>query len=172
MTDAVETSELDDSIFGDDVDIDDIPDNPNHLPEDIYVCRISKAVMKPTNAGDKVGLTLTYQIIEGPYSSSFPFTEWLWIPKVEKGVELTVEEIRANSRLKNHFISAGFGADEIRGKKPRDLIGKVLKVKTRNKMDKDKNERINISNVMAAEDGHVSGSDEGLDVFSKSADDI
>src|SRR5690349_19354591 len=105
MSDMVETEELDDNIFGGSIDIDEIPDNPNHLPEGTYTCRITKAVLKKTNAGDKVGLTLTYQIQDGEYKTMFPFTEWLWVPTSPSGDDgtWTFEETRAQSRLKKRY---------------------------------------------------------------------
>lgn len=144
---------LDESIFDDDIDVDAIPDNPNHLPEDTYLCRITKAVLKLTAKKDKIGLTLTYQITEGKYAVMFPFTEWLWCPRKPKDAgpdfEWSPEEIRANSRLKKHFEAAGFGADEYRKTKPSELIGKYILVRTKNKKDSDDMERVNVAGVLS-----------------------
>jgi hypothetical protein len=164
---------LDESIFDDDIDVDEIPDNPNHLPEDTYTCRIIKADLKPTKNGDKIGLTLNYQITEGPYSTAFPITEWLWCPRkprkedgsVDKDYEWTPEETRANSRLKKHFLAAGYGIDEVRKTKPSELIGKYIKVRTKNKTDDSGMERVNVAGVLAVSSG------DGLDEFAGKNDD-
>jgi len=173
MSDAVETGEITGSIFDDDIEVDEIPDNPNHLPEDVYTCRISNAKLKLTANKDKVGLTIWYQITEGDYASSFPFTEWLWCPrrkKDEKGnpVPYTVEETRANSKLKKRYEAFGIPADEFRTTRPENLIGLYVKVKTKNRQQDDQ-ERINVSMIMPV-DGGTEGSDEGMDVFSPKDD--
>lgn len=173
MSDAVETEEITGSIFDDDIDVDEIPDNPNHLPEDVYTCRIANAVLKLTAKKDKVGLTISYQISEGDYSSSFPFTEWLWCPRKRKDengevIPFTVEETRANSKLKKRYESFGIGADEFKTTKPKDLIGIYVKVRTKNRTQDD-NERINVVQVLPVDDD-VQGSAEGMDVFSPKDD--
>lgn len=170
MSDAVETEEITGSIFDDDIDVDEIPDNPNHLPEDVYTCRVTNAVMKLTKNKDKVGLTVTYQITQGPYSSAFPFTEWLHCPRRQKDedgnpIPFTVEETRANSRLKKRYEALGIPADEFAKTQPKDLVGLYVKVKTRNQTQDDM-ERINVRMVMPVDDGEdVEGSDEGASVF-------
>lgn len=165
-----------DAIFGGNIDLDEIPDDPNYLPEDVYTCRITKAVAKATANGDKVGLTITYQITEGEYSSAFPFTEWLQIPQIPRKKDgsltrpLTVEEKKQFSRLKNHFTAYGFGADEILSVKPDALIGRYAKVKTSNKKQDDGTTRISIRAVMSVDEG-IEGSDDGMNVFTSDKDD-
>lgn len=161
---------MDEDIFGDDVDIDDIPDNPNHLPEDTYICRITKAEMRPTkNNAQKIGLTITYQIDEGEYASAWPFTEWLEV--VRKKVEdCNPDEKKAYSRMKKHFKAWGYPADSFKGVKPADLVGKYCKVRTRNKKDKDDPtiERINVTGVFLVDDS----SGESLNDFTEDDNDI
>jgi len=172
MTDAVETDELTGSIFDADIDVDEIPDNPNHLPEGVYTCRISNTKLKLTANKDKVGLTIWYQISEGDYSGAFPFTEWLWCPRKQKDsngdpIPFTVEEIRANSKLKKRYEAFGIAADEFAAIKPKDLIGLYVQVQTKNRTQKSESgdqERINVYAVSPVSD-EVTGSEEGLGVF-------
>jgi hypothetical protein len=173
MTDVTETEEITGSIFDDEIDVDEIPDNPNHLPEDVYTCRISNAVLKPTAKKDKIGLTISYQISEGDYASSFPFTEWLWCPRRQRDeagelIPFTVEETRANSKLKKRYTAFGIGADEFKTTGPKDLIGLYVKVRTKN-VTQDDNERIKVVQVLPVGDDEP-GSDEGMDVFSPKDD--
>lgn len=159
---------MNDDIFGADIDIDEIPDNPNYIPDDVYLARVTKSVMKPTNAKDKVGITISYQIIEGDYSSAFPINEWLQVPQIAKGEKPTVDDMRMLSKIKLRVISFGFGVDELKGLKPRDYIGREVKIKTVNRKDKQSDEmRPNIHSTMPA-----TGSAEGMDVFGKPSEDI
>lgn len=166
--------DLDGALFDDSLEIDEIPDNPNHLPDDVYTCQVMNAELKLTANKDKVGITLKYQIVDGPYSTAFPFTEWLWVPRAKKDPEtgklipFTVDEQRANSRLKKHFIAAGFGADEMKGKGAKDFLGKFMKVRTRNKKDNNGMDRPNVVDVMPINEG----SEEGMDIFGKAAEDV
>jgi len=170
----LEDLDLEGTIFTDDVEIDEIPDNPNHLPEDTYTCQITEASMGLTNKKDKVGLTIKYQIVEGAYSTAFPFTEWIQVPVKAPGQEeWTPEQIKMQSRIKKHYEAAGFGADEMKGIKPSMMIGRILKVTTKNKKDGDF-ERINIFSVSPLDDTGVSSEETsgGASPFSKAADDI
>lgn len=167
MSDDTATEELTGSIFDDDIDVDDIPDNPNHLPEDTYICRVAKAVLKPTANKDKIGLTISYQIIEGPYRTMFPFTEWLHVPRKSE-IETEEDKVKAarnNAKLKQRYIAFGIPADEFKSTTPQDLLNREVMVKTQNKKQ-DGQERINVRSVEAVSE-EIRGSDEGMDVFAK-----
>lgn len=157
-----EDLDLTGAIFGDDVDIDDIPDNPNHLPAGTYLCKIVDATLKLTRSKDKVGLTIKYQISEGEYSANWPFTEWLWVPR-SKPEDRTPEETRAFSRLKGHYKAYGFGADEMKKVSAKDLLGRMVLVTTKNRNENSSDEQIQIVNVQSPDD--YEGSDEGLAEF-------
>lgn len=167
MSDTTETNEITGSIFDGalDINIDEIPDNPNHLPEDVYTCRVTKAVMALTKKKDKVGLTITYQITEGPFKTSFPFSEWLQVPRSSDihTEDDKVEAQRMLSKIKNRYIAMGIPADEMKDVQTQDLLNRLVKVRTKNKTQ-DGTERINISSVMAV-DGE--GSESGFDLFAK-----
>lgn len=168
-------NELTGSIFDDDVDLDEIPDNPNHLPADVYTCQITKAILKKAKSG-KIGLIITYQIKEGPYNSFWPFTEWLWAPRraemLADDEKDRVSAMRANSTIKKRYVAFGIPADEMKKTEPKDLVGLMVRVQTFNKNEDDQDgnavERIKIRNVMSAED--YVGSDEGMDVFANTPD--
>jgi hypothetical protein len=152
MTDIDEEFDANAAIFGDDVDLDEIPDDPNYIPEGVYLCSITGAVLKKTAKGDKVGMTIKYQIIAGEYDSAFPFTEWLWVPRVKPGEKPTPEETRARSRMMNHFLAYGFPKDEHKTIQPSHLVDRQVKVQTRNKKQDDGTSRINIVNVLSVDD--------------------
>lgn len=165
------TDEISGSIFDDDVDLDEIPDSANHLPADTYFCRVTKAILKKSERTGKIGLIISYQVSEGPYSTMFPITEWLWAPRGKDirsdDEKVRVDAIRANAKIKERYVAFGIPADEMKSAEPKDLIGAFVRVKTYNKDEKDQDgnqqERIKVQKVMPAE--NVPGSDEGLDVF-------
>lgn len=165
------------SIFGDDVDMDEIPDDPNFVPEGVYLCTVTSAVLAKTSKGDKVGLTLKYQIVKGEYEFAFPFMEWLWVPKIARGAKALPEEVRAQSRMMKHFVAYGIPKDEHKTVKPADLVGKFVKVRTKNRKGENDTTRINIVDVISADNDDVLTNDElaenGDDVSGSSiADDI
>jgi hypothetical protein len=168
----VDSIDFNGALFDDDLEIDEVPDNPNFLPDDVYHCKVTEAILKPTSKKDKIGITLKYQIIAGDYSIAFPFTEWLWVPrKPHKDYEFTPEEKRANSRLKLHFAAAGYGADEMKKLGAKDFIGRELKVRTRNKPDSNGMDRPSVVAVMPVDDGD-SSSDANFSPFGNAAGDI
>jgi hypothetical protein len=157
--------------FFDDEDVSEISDNPFALPDDTYICLIIEAVNKATNVDPtgiktpKTGLNMKYQIEEGPYRKQ-TLTEWMRTPdkmdadfagmatkqEIEddsatvEGIEKRVKYYKALSVLKKHFLSYGFGADELGNLKEdgSDLIGKRVKVRTRTVTDDNKDTRVKI----------------------------
>ena len=162
------------SFFGKVKNLDEVPDNPFDLPNDTYLCEIIDADHKPTAAGDKEGIIVKYQIIEGDHSNFFPFTEWLWTPdmdpddiedpKLKRSVEM------AYSNLKKHFLSYGFGADELESVTPKDnkvpaLIGRRVYLKCGTVKQKDGRKNVKVSDQISVEEFEG-----GLEEFAPSDD--
>ncbi|MFE1914999.1 hypothetical protein [Streptomyces anandii] len=96
--------------FFDSVNVDDIPDNPNELPNNTYKFQVISAVLDKTKNGDKTGITFKYQIIEGPWSNFFPIVDWVRVPD---GNVKPDEVQRMLSYLKMRLLAFGFSIDEI-----------------------------------------------------------
>lgn len=96
--------------YFDDVDANEIPDNPNELPNDTYKMKVIAAKLAPTNAGDKTGITFKYQIIEGPWSTFFPISDWVQVPD---GKMTKDDRTRHLSNLKMRLLAWGFELEEI-----------------------------------------------------------
>lgn len=105
---------MSDSWF-DDVDIDDIPDNPNVLPNNTYKFRVISAKLGPTRDESKVGITFKYQIVEGAFSTFFPLIDWIQVPD---GNTKREDKTRMLSYLKMRLLAWGFTTDEIKAFKP------------------------------------------------------
>lgn len=97
--------------FFDGVDIDDVPDNPNELPNDTYKFEVISAKLGPTKDKSKTGITFKYQIIEGGWSTFFPISDWVQTP--EEGKTAKDDAIRMLSALKMRLLAFGFESDEI-----------------------------------------------------------
>lgn len=151
------------------VSVSDIPDDPNYIPDGLYRMKVLTAETKATNSGDKKGLNIQWQIVEGNYQAAFPVWEWVWIPEIEEGrEELTFEENRAFSRLVQHFNAMGFGADELDDLKDDDLIGREANVRLKNKPDKETGrDRASVVGVFPIEEEHLDISEEGLGIFGR-----
>jgi hypothetical protein len=118
-------------------DIDDIPDNPNELPNNTYKFQVISAELKPTKDESKTGITFKYQIIEGSWSNFFPLVDWCRVPDAKVKPE---EQQRMLSYLKMRLLAFGFTPEEIQEFGP----GSELKTVGRNfygttsvKKDKD-----------------------------------
>lgn len=103
--------------YFDDVDVDDIPDNPNELPNNTYLFQVIDAKVGPTKDGSKTGILFKYQIIEGPWSSFFPLADWVRVPdKNTKPDEIG----RILSYLKMRLLAWGFTVNDIKAFGPGD----------------------------------------------------
>lgn len=108
-----------------DVEIDDIPDDPNALPNNTYKFKVTSAVFAKTKTDpskpDKVikdGITFKYQIVEGAWSSFFPLVDWVQVPdKNTKADEVS----RMLSALKMRLLAFGFTVEEIKDFSP-DMV--------------------------------------------------
>lgn len=112
--------------FFDDVNVDDIPDDPNALPNDTYKMKVTEAKIGPTQNGDKTGITFRYQIIEGSWKTFYSLTDWVRVPD---GKENPEERPRMLSYLKTRLIGFGFDSDEIKsfGKETvEECVGRVF----------------------------------------------
>lgn len=90
--------------------VDDIPDNPNELPNNTYKFRVISAQHRPTRDNSKTGITFKYQIVAGPWSTFFPLVDWVRTPEASMPKD---EKQRLLSYLKMRLIGFGFDMDEI-----------------------------------------------------------
>lgn len=131
------------------VNVDDLPDNPNELPNNTYKFRVTSAEIKPTKSGDKTGITFKYQIVEGPYSNFFPLSDWTRVPDSNTKSD---EIERMLMYLKMRLVAFGFTMDEIQKfdeKSVDKCVGREFYGTTSCKKTKDNqgNERTQISVV-------------------------
>ncbi|MFE1145224.1 hypothetical protein [Streptomyces rochei] len=103
--------------FFDDVNVDDIPDNPNQLPNNTYHFRITGATLAPTknrnnqpNYVPKMGITFKYQIIAGSWKTFFPISDWVRVPDKTMSKE---EKEKSLSYLKMRLLAWGFSPEKI-----------------------------------------------------------
>lgn len=147
------------SFFGD-IDIDDVPDNPNELPNNTYKFRVISAKFGKTRAGDKVGITFKYQIVEGSWSSFFPLNEWVRVPEPTLPED---ERERMLSYLKMRLLAFGFTPEEIQkfGKKMVDnCVNREFYGTTSSKRDAERT-NIRVVKFDPIEDGGIlDGSDD------------
>lgn len=125
-----------DSFFGD-TNVDDVPDNPNELPNNTYEFRVTSAKFGKTNAGDKVGITFKYQIVKGSWATFFPLNEWVRVPDRHMAND---EKQRTLSYLKMRLLAFGFTPEEIQRFKPSmvtECVGREFYGTTSTKKDKD-----------------------------------
>jgi hypothetical protein len=115
-------------IFGD-LDIASAADNPNEIPPNTYYCSIFRVTTAPTRDGAKLGMTITYKILDGDYKDK-QFTEWKEIPQPVDPRNPTKDEERAMSFIKTRLISFGIPADQMNNLKPDDLLGIEVDVST------------------------------------------
>lgn len=141
------------SFFDNVKNLDEIPDDPFGIPDGTYKIRVIEATHNPTkNDQNKFGLLLKYQVIEGPYSNAFPFTEWLHTPG-QNDDPSDVNIMRSYANLKKHFLAFGFGADELHLASPETLIEREAMVKIRTVQDKNDPSRkqIRIQDIYSAD---------------------
>jgi hypothetical protein len=97
--------------FFDNIDIDDVPDNPNELPNDTYKFEVTSAKLGPTKDNSKIGITFKYQIIEGPWATFFPISDWVQVPDEKTPRD---QVVRMLSSLKMRLLAFGFTPDQIK----------------------------------------------------------
>ena len=107
------------------VNVDDIPDDPNALPNNTYKFQVISAKLAPTKDSTKTGITFKYQILEGAWSNFFPLVDWVQVPD-ERTKPDEIE--RMLSYLKMRLLAFGFSSDEIQEFEP----GHELKCINRN----------------------------------------
>jgi hypothetical protein len=126
--------------FFDGVDVDDIPDNPNELPNNTYKFKVTSAKFAETKGGGKFGITFKYQICEGPWSTFFPLTDWVRVPTKSEGLPKD-ERDRMLAYLKMRLIGFGYTVDELPKIGPKnigDATGRVFYGTTSSRRDGDR----------------------------------
>lgn len=114
------------------VDVDDVPDNPNELPNNTYKFQVISAVLKETtqkydSAGQaiptKTGITFKYQILDGSWNNFFPLVDWVRVPDANTRKD---EMDRMLSYIKMRLLAFGFSTDEIQQFGP-EMVDKCIK---------------------------------------------
>jgi hypothetical protein len=155
----------------DDVDVDDIPDNPNELPNSTYKFKVTSAKFAPTQAGDKRGITFKYQIVEGSWSNFFPLVDWVRVP--DKGMAKDEKE-RMLSYLKMRLLGFGFAPEDIQSFGPgmvMETLNREFYGTTSAKKDKDNRTNIKVVKFDPIEDG-AGIADHGIDTSDDSVPDF
>jgi hypothetical protein len=151
-------SEFDNTESWFDTDVDDIPDDPNNLPNNTYHFRVISAKLAPTANKDKTGITFKYQIVEGAYSSFFPLVDWVRVPdaKVPKD-----ERQRMLSYLKMRLLAFGYTPAEIQKFGPKmvnDCVNREFYGTTSSKKDGDR------TNIKVVKFDPMSDNSQGIDI--------
>lgn len=155
------------------VKIDEIPDNPNFIPDNTYKCCVVGAEEKLTQNEDKNGLTIEWQIVEGDFTSAFPFKHWLQIPLDDQPDEYysSPEVMKMMSYVKKLYLGLGFTEDELATVETQDLITREAYVTVKNRQNKKNPEytNLNVTGVRSIEDGDNEGDTggESYDPFAK-----
>lgn len=147
--------------FFDSVNIDDIPDNPNELPNNTYKFQVISAELKPTKDNSKTGITFKYQIVEGSWSNFFPLVDWCRVPDASVKPD---EMQRMLSYLKMRLIAFGFTPEDIQAFGPGDeakCIGRDFYGTTSIKKDGD-NTQIRVQKFDPINDGMVDFPDDDI----------
>jgi hypothetical protein len=112
--------------------VDDIPDNPNELPNNTYKFQVIGAKLAHTQnkTGQsgfvpKLGITFKYQIVEGAWSNFFPITDWCQVPDENTPED---KQERMLSYLKMRLLAFGFTPDEIQEFGPGDVEKTINRV--------------------------------------------
>ena len=153
-----------------DVEVDDIPDDPNELPNNTYMFKVTSAVIAKTKANPnkpekaiKTGITWKYQIIEGAWSTFFPLSDWVQCPDENTKPE---EVTRMLSNIKMRLLAFGFSVDEIKDFGPEmitETVGRNFYGTTYLRKDKEtQRTNININKFKPIDDDDVDlmGNDE------------
>lgn len=112
------------------LDIAAAKDNPFEIPANTYAATITSVVTGPTKSGDKVGMTLTYTIQEGEYAGD-DITEWKELPQPADPRNLTKEEARSLSFLKQRLLNLGIPETKMNSVGEDDLEGLDVYVTTK-----------------------------------------
>lgn len=132
------------SLFGD-LDVQSAADNPFEVEPGTYLCTVTNAEAKPTQAGDKVGLNIEYTISDEDDNDAMhgrKVTEWKWIPSSMA----TTKEQQAASFLKQRMLNLGIPEERINDLSTDDLIGTECIVSV-----KKNGEYTNVTKVALAE---------------------
>lgn len=131
------------SLFGD-LDVASANDDPFKIPPNTYNCTVTAVKVGPTKAGDKVGMTLVYTIQDGEFAGD-DITEWKEIPQPADPQNLTKEESRALSFLKQRLLNLEVPEDKMNSVSDDDLVGMEVYVTTK----EGKNGYTNVQKVEA-----------------------
>lgn len=119
------------SIFAD-IDFGSVPDDPFAIPDNQYLSYVTKVTSGPTNAGDKVGITIVYTISDGAYEGR-QITEWKQIVHPADPANPTQAEMSSLTYLKSRMKDLGIPASRLNDIVPDDLVGIKCVITVKNK---------------------------------------
>jgi hypothetical protein len=112
------------SLFGD-LDLENAPDDPNAIPDDVYKAFLTDVKKGPTQKNpEKVGVTFKYKISEGKYEGR-EVTEWKSAMKDD--------DEQTKGYLKARLLSLGVPEDRLGAVEADDLIGKEVRITVKNR---------------------------------------
>lgn len=123
------------------LDWESVPEDPFDIPEGSYVCFVKSADFKVTRDGTKRGLAINYAIEQPEEFSGLNISEWKNFPQITDPRNITPDEQRALTWLKQRLRSLDIPNDRIATFTPADVIGlRVLVgvVKTQDRNDPDR----------------------------------
>ncbi len=109
------------SLFGD-LDIESAEDNPFAIPDGTYNAFVYDIKAGKTKSGDKFGLTIIYKVSDEAFEGRMA-QEWKHVPQPADPKNLSEEDQRSMSFLKQRMQSLGVPNDKINSVTPDDLIG-------------------------------------------------
>lgn len=112
------------------LDVASAADDPFKIPPNTYAATVTAVKVGPTKAGDKIGMTLVYTIQEGDFEGD-DITEWKEIPQPADPRNLTKDEARALSWLKQRLLNLDIPEDRMNSVSDDDLVGLDVYVTTK-----------------------------------------
>jgi Protein of unknown function (DUF669) len=137
---------MSDSLFGD-LDVASAEDNPFKIPDNSYAAFVSDVKVGPTKDGSKQGMTIHYEISQGDHMGK-SVREWKHIVQPANPKQLTSDEARSASFLKQRLTSLGIPADRMNKVTPEDIIGSRVVIR----VQEDANGYAQVKNVEPLDD--------------------
>lgn len=119
------------------LDLDSVPDNPWDVNSDTYLCEVAETKIAPTAKGDKEGLTILFEVLEGPFEGR-KIRDWKEVVRPADPTHLTAHEMNCMSHIKDRYLALGVPAEEIKTTRPSALVKRkawVTVVKTERGMN-------------------------------------
>lgn len=118
------------------VEIEKIADDPYGFGNSFHIVGVKECRdPKVTEKGDKVGIWVTFEILEDKYQKVRPFSKWIQLPtpkaiQVASGVTFDIksnpEDMAVAFNLKHFFRGLGFKVDEMNSANHQTIVGRQL----------------------------------------------